>query len=579
MSLWYMSISGAIMIVAIVVIRALAINRLPKKTFLTLWGVALIRLLVPYSLPSMFSVYSLAGRLTQMAEDAAELSAAHTMTTTPIAGVAATSFSSAMSGTSVPSINLWIVVWLIGMAVCAMFFAVAYWKFRLNFRKSIPVDNGFIRNWLTSHKLRRTMEVRQSDKIPAPLTYGVFYPVILLPKRTNWEDETALAYVLAHEYVHIRRFDTLTKLVLTATLCVHWFNPAVWVMYVLANRDIELSCDEAVVRQFGEHTKSAYAMTLIRMEETKSGLSPLCNSFSKNAIEERIVAIMKIKKISLAAVLVAIALVVGFTTAFATSAQTTAQDDNIALSDEETVNNSAIQSGYDSTGSETATESGNKCISADDSDQQLSSELLAEYVVFGLTYDESAETLYWKGKPVRYFNDSVDIDGNSATAYQYLYREGTVDIYTVRQATQNADGSTDPFGKLTGIEEYKAGELDIDSLFSVSTESVSVAEDGAALESVYQSGQETVAAGDYTAVESGTGTEFMAVMAKYEPFGVTLVKSGDFGNLYWNGRLVDILVDHSPDGGYTTVSSTDEGGIKIQTVYGDDGSLVRVEEF
>ena len=103
-------------------------------------------------------------------------------------------------------------------------------------------------------------------------------------------------------------------------LCVHWFNPLVWVMYVLANRDIELSCDEAVVRLFGENTKAAYARTLISMEETRSGLAPLCNNFSKNAIEERITAIMKMKKTSIAAVLLAAVLVCGLSVGFATSA-------------------------------------------------------------------------------------------------------------------------------------------------------------------------------------------------------------------------------------------------------------------
>ncbi len=125
---------------------------------------------------------------------------------------------------------------------------------------------------------------------------------------------------MAHEYVHIRRFDSITKLVLIAALCVHWFNPFVWVMYVLANRDIELSCDEAVVRLFGETTKAAYARVLISMEETRSGLNPLCNNFSKNAIEERVTAIMKIKKSSIFSLVLASALVVCVTTAFATSA-------------------------------------------------------------------------------------------------------------------------------------------------------------------------------------------------------------------------------------------------------------------
>ena len=184
----------------------------------------------------------------------------------------------------------------------------------------MPVENDFIKNWLNTHQQKRPISIRQSSRFSAPLTYGVFRPVILMPISTDWENTNGLQYVLAHEYVHIRRFDSITKLVLIAALCVHWFNPFVWVMYVLANRDIELSCDEAVVRLFGETTKAAYARTLIGMEETRSSFAPLCNNFSKNAIEERITAIMKIKKTSLFTLLLAVILVAGFTTALATSA-------------------------------------------------------------------------------------------------------------------------------------------------------------------------------------------------------------------------------------------------------------------
>ena len=120
--------------------------------------------------------------------------------------------------------------------------------------------------------------------------------------------------------MHIRRFDSIKKLVLITVLCVHWSNPLVWAMYILANRDIELSCDEAVVRLFGENTKAAYARALISMEETRSGLTPLCNNFSKNAIEERITAIMKIKKRTIFSFVLAGVIVAGTATAFATSA-------------------------------------------------------------------------------------------------------------------------------------------------------------------------------------------------------------------------------------------------------------------
>lgn len=90
--------------------------------------------------------------------------------------------------------------------------------------------------------------------------------------------------VLSHEYNHICRLDPLKKLTGAAVLCIHWFNPMVWVMYLLVNRDIELVCDENVVRQFGEKSRAAYSLIRINIEDKKSGLLPFCRSFSKNAI-------------------------------------------------------------------------------------------------------------------------------------------------------------------------------------------------------------------------------------------------------------------------------------------------------
>ena len=120
--------------------------------------------------------------------------------------------------------------------------------------------------------------------------------------------------------MHIYRFDTITKLIATYALCIHWFNPLVWVMYILFNRDIELACDESVIRQFGDKSKSAYSLMLISMEAKKSGLSPLCNNFSKNAIEERITAIMNTKRTTIITLLSACLIVLVTVSLFATSA-------------------------------------------------------------------------------------------------------------------------------------------------------------------------------------------------------------------------------------------------------------------
>ena len=83
-----------------------------------------------------------------------------------------------------------------------------------------------------------------------------------------------LAFVLTHEMAHIRRFDALSKLLLAAAACLHWFNPLVWVMLVLANRDLELSCDAAVVRLYGAEARAPYARTLLELEARRSRFLP-----------------------------------------------------------------------------------------------------------------------------------------------------------------------------------------------------------------------------------------------------------------------------------------------------------------
>ena len=319
MSLLQMSIAGAVMILAIVVIRALAVNRLPKKTFLALWGVVLLRLFIPFSLPSVVSIYSLMGWQRTSAgitENGTGGGFAGLFLGNEATRIAQESASALPLG-----ISIWKIIWIAGMLICALVFITAYIRCFREFQMSLPVDNDMSQSWLKEHKLRRTISIRQSDRISSPLTFGVLHPVILMPKKTDWENEDELKYVLEHEFVHIKRFDILFKLALIAAVCLHWFNPFVWIMYVLANRDIELCCDETVVCRFGRETRASYARVLISMEETKSGFVPLCSHFSKNAIEERITAIMKTKKTTIISLVVALVLVVGIVAIFATSAQ------------------------------------------------------------------------------------------------------------------------------------------------------------------------------------------------------------------------------------------------------------------
>ena len=316
MSLFQMSVAGGVLILFIVVIRALAIHRLPKTTFLALWMIAALRLLLPFSIPLTFNIHI---GLDVFSDVVQELPSGNIASTLP--GDSPPSYD---IGTAVPSpatehISTFEILWLVGVLLLAIYFSISYFRSMRKFRMSIPDNTPYIQNWLTAHQISRPLAVRSSDLISSPLTYGILHPVILLPKKLDRNDQVALKYVLTHEYVHIRRFDAITKILFAAVLCIHWFNPFVWVMYVLANRDMELSCDAWVIRMMGAKNRSSYALMLIKMEERRNGMSALCSHFGKNAITERIEAIMKFKKATAVASALALVLVVGATTAFAAS--------------------------------------------------------------------------------------------------------------------------------------------------------------------------------------------------------------------------------------------------------------------
>lgn len=313
MSILIVSVSTSILILFIVVIRSVLQSKLPPKTFTILWGVVLFRLLIPITISSQFSIFTLI-RKAIYSLPLQRLDALSDVMSLPI------SETTMMNEISQTTISTLLMLWLTGMVVASLFIIITHLRCRHIYKMAIPIENTFITKWKKEHPTKRTIQIKQSDKITTPLTYGIVHPIILLPKVMDYTDENKASYILTHELTHIKRFDVLLKYLLAASLCVHWFNPLVWVMYILANRDIEISCDKAVVKTFGERTKSAYALTLISLEETKCRLNPLCNNFSKNAIEERVTSIMKIKKTSLVGVAFALVLIAGATMVFATSA-------------------------------------------------------------------------------------------------------------------------------------------------------------------------------------------------------------------------------------------------------------------
>lgn len=317
MNLLQMSFTGSIFIMLIFLLRLLAVNRLPKSTFLVLWGIAIIRLLIPFSIPSAFSVYSLFNRNAALQGALNDSPIARLL---PLSNSTPSTVGSMATPQSMGAISFEHIIYFLGVALCLLIFATAYYCCMKKSRHSRPIRNSYISEWVKTHKIKRKIRFEQCDNISSPLTYGIFSPIILLPKNTDFDNCQELNYILLHEYLHIRRFDCLIKIVAVVTVCIHWFNPLVWLMYFFLNRDMELSCDEFVVRKNGKTARASYARLLIAMEERRSVPLAMFSEFSINVSEERITAIMKTKPFTVVSMVTASILILTLCAGFMTSA-------------------------------------------------------------------------------------------------------------------------------------------------------------------------------------------------------------------------------------------------------------------
>ncbi len=313
-------ISGSIFIVLIAFLRLLLLKRLSKKVFITLWYVAALRLLLPLSMPSSFSIYNILELFQKKSNESHIID--------KVSDIANVSKSDS---------PIFYIIWIVGVLFCLCWFSISYIRCRRQFAMSLPISNNdtkYIKGFVNDHKIIKRVEIRTLDRIKAPLTYGIFHPIILLPKTWEKLNGDELCLILEHELIHIRRFDAVFKIILVLTLSAYWFNPCVWLMYFLANRDIEYACDESVLEKIGLDRVKAYANMLIVMEERKK-YAPMINSFSRYATEERICIMMKSKKVKVIAKCLGVLLVIVAIGAFTTTNKV--NDKSEVLAENETV--------------------------------------------------------------------------------------------------------------------------------------------------------------------------------------------------------------------------------------------------
>lgn len=310
------SLSASVLILTLLPLRWCFQGRTPRWIFCLLWDLVTVRLLILNGIPSPVSAWKWAPEILRpRAPSTPETAVAVTEGT--IKGSHAAMPPRGMTGPSevLSAEAVLAVMWLAVALALAGSFLWRHLRSRMVYSDSLPCGDTLVLDWLALHSLGRRVQARTSDRIAAPLTYGILRPVILLPVGIEQGD---LPCVLEHEYQHIRRFDTLRKAFLAAALCLHWFNPLVWALYFLANRDMELACDETVVHSGAN--REGYAMALLRLEEQRGQCNLSGSHFSQNALEERIKTIMKHKKISIISLIAVLAAMSVTATVFASAA-------------------------------------------------------------------------------------------------------------------------------------------------------------------------------------------------------------------------------------------------------------------
>ncbi|TWH56785.1 beta-lactamase regulating signal transducer with metallopeptidase domain [Desulfitobacterium sp. LBE] len=282
-------------VAAVVILVRFFLKKAPKIFSYVLWSVVLFRLLCPFSLPSDFSLLGVvtANLRTQagVLEYVPESRSMMPQPTIPSGdagfeqggeqqAAAALPPSSAMTRGETLAVGMEIlsVIWLAGMVILISYSVLAYLKTKRLLQAATLIKDN----------------IYESDRLSTAFVFGFIRPKIYVPLGVRGAD---LDYILAHEQTHIRRRDYLLKPLAFSAIILHWFNPVMWLSFVLMSRDMEMSCDESVLKRVGGEGKSEYAKSLLALSVKRSGLftlSPL--AFGESDVKSRVKNILNYKK-------------------------------------------------------------------------------------------------------------------------------------------------------------------------------------------------------------------------------------------------------------------------------------------
>lgn len=281
-----MSMTGSIVILLVMLAR-LILKRSPKIFSYALWSVVLFRLLCPVAFTAPVSVL-----------EAFQPEVTEASDSTSIVSYLPAEPAQMQEFTFVPAENQsgnspeqaqplrhseWNIrkaascIWIAGAAAMLLYSAVQYVKLKIKLIGAMVYEGN----------------VYLADYLDTPFVIGILRPKIYLPSNIPMKEQT---YIIAHEQHHIRRFDHIIKLLSYFTLCMHWFNPLVWAAFILAGKDMEMSCDEAVIKRLGPQIRADYSASLLRLATHKKIIAGIPLAFGEGDTKGRVMNMAKWKK-------------------------------------------------------------------------------------------------------------------------------------------------------------------------------------------------------------------------------------------------------------------------------------------
>lgn len=276
-----MSITASWLVIAVIVMRLL-LKKVPKWIMVFMWGLTGIRLVCPFYLVSVFSLIpsseTIPGDILYM--------------DTPAIHSGVETFNSVvnpiLSESLAPSVGASVnpmqviafvssIIWIVGVAVMLVYTAVSYLKIHKKVKEAIPFKEN----------------IRVCDHVDTPFILGMVRPRIYLPSAMSEQD---MEYVIAHEKAHLKRHDHWWKPLGFLLLTIYWFNPVLWIAYILLCRDIEFACDEKVIRNMGTENKKQYSDAIINCSVPRRMITACPLAFGEVSVAGRVKFVLNYRK-------------------------------------------------------------------------------------------------------------------------------------------------------------------------------------------------------------------------------------------------------------------------------------------